>query len=221
MYILPLPNGPALITTMQSSSREKEYEWDLRKTCDHSYAAYTATFEGWNDFLAMKKYIPEFLKDFKFDWNSESRQIAFDTGNVSISADNTVLDWTNTSELFMAPSWYKVNDSIEFGIRKFVLNRDLRRRESFILYKNIKPDPILGTNAAEGFKDLVDEKYPFDGKPGIAPKDNTGSIGVIVKTKNPTPEVCYSLYLSMENPENEDNLIRRLTALQNGVKIKN
>jgi hypothetical protein len=220
MYILPLPDGPVVFMTKQDSNELKVYQWDMRKTCDHIHAAYVAAFDEWDDFIALGKYIPGFLKDFTFSWQQETRQIAFSYPGLSFRAGPEVFDWNGSSKLFLGPAYYTQENNIEFGIRRIVLQRDLRGRESALLYKNIKPDPKLGTKAAESWDDLIQAKYPFDGNPGISAKDNTGSIGVILPVRQPAPDVRYSIYLSMENPQGEDNLRSRLEALRKGIQIE-
>jgi hypothetical protein len=219
MYILPLPNGPVLITTTRSSAGKDIYEWDMRKLCDHIHAAYSANFEGWENFIAAKSYIPNFLRDFQFDWQRGTRSFSLRFGGITITADSRVFDWTGASELFLAPSWHKPKDTVEFGVRKVVLNRDIRGKDFINMYRNIKPDPKLGARTAELWNDLVEAKYPFDEKPAISVRENTGSVGVILNAENPNPNVRYSLYFSMENPQDEENLSRRFTALKTGIRI--
>jgi hypothetical protein len=220
IYILPLPNGPAIVTTKQDSMFLRVYEWDLRKICDHVFAAYDGSFEEWGNYIALKQYIPDFLKDIRFDWKSREQSFSFSSGPLSFRSDKEVFDWNARSELFLAPSWYKQNDKLEFGIRKVILNRDQRGKEYFIFYRNIKPDPKLGTNSMENWNDLFIEKYPFDEKPVLSPKDNNGFVGAILKARRPNPDVLFSLYLSMENPQNEENLSRRFGALKTGVSVE-
>jgi hypothetical protein len=136
-----------------------------------------------------------------------------------MTADKQVFDWINDSQLYLAPSWYKRNNKPEFGVRKITLDRNLRGNEFIVLYRNIKPDPKLGSNTMENWNDMVIEKYPFDGKPGISVKDNTGSIGAVIKALQPDPEIIYSLFLSMENPLNEENLTQRFDTLKRGISI--
>jgi hypothetical protein len=220
MYILPLPNGPALVVSIQSSAEKDEYEWDIRKTCDHLYAAYSANFENWKEFIAEKSYVPNFLKDLRFDWRQDAQTFSLQVDSFSITADKQVFDWSGTSELFLAPSWYKPKDAVEFGIRKVILNRDIRGKNFITMYRNIKPDPKLGAKTAESWNDLVEAKYPFDGKPGISVKDNTGSVGAILEAENPNSNVRYTLYFSMEDPKDEENLNRRFNALKTGIRVR-
>jgi len=220
MYILPQTNGPSIISTKQDSSLLHVYEWDLRKICDHLFAAYDGSFEEWISFIALKQFIPDFLKDIKFDWKSGEQSFSFSSGPVAIAADKQVLDWNARSELFLAHTWYKLNGKLEFGIRRVILYGDQRFKEYFHIYRNIKPDPKLGTNAMENWNDLVKEKPPFDDKPVLSPKDNNGSVGAILKARRANPDTLFTLYLSMENPENEENLGRRFGAFKTGVSVE-
>ena len=220
MYILPLPNGPVIVSTKQDSSFLLAYEWDLQKICDHLFVAFDGSFEEWSNYSVLKQYIPDFLKDVRFNWKSSEQSFSFSTGPLTVNSDNQVFDWNARSELYLAHSWYKVNNKPEFGIRKVILTRDQRGKDFIILYRNVKPDPKLGTNTMENWNDIIIEKYPFDEKPVLSPKDNTGFIGAVLKARRPNPDVLFSLYLSMENPQNEENLSKRFTAIKTGLAVE-
>jgi hypothetical protein len=245
MYILPLPDGPAVISTLQTSSQRREYEWDLRKLCDHLQTAYTATFEGWDEFIALNtessaQSLPEFLGDFKVDWKSDTQEVSIEAGAVSVSAGKDVFEWTPLSELFIAPAWYQTAEQvpsnqgsldhgpaeqvpadhgpIKFGVGKFNLYRDTRHQEYISLYKHIKPESRLGAIAAEDWNDLVLAKNPYDEKSRIFPND-TGSVGAILQVEPPKADVLYILYLSIKDPQDEENLSRRFSALKAGIRV--
>jgi len=122
--------------------------------------------------------------------------------------------------LFLAHSWYKLNNKPEFGIRRVILYGDQRGKEYVHIYRNIKPDPKLGTNAMENWNDLVKEKPPFDEKPVLSPKDNNGFAGAILKARRPNPDTLFTLYLSMENPQNEEDLSRKFGSLKAGMSVE-
>ncbi|GHV88892.1 hypothetical protein AGMMS50267_12520 [Spirochaetia bacterium] len=242
LYILPLPDGPVVISTVQTSSLRRIYEWDLRKLCDHTQTAYSATLEGWDEFIALNTALPGFLGDFKFNWKSETQEVSIDTGTVSVSVGNDVFEWSPRSNLFIAPCWYQtgsedseesesaeqapanlgsaVQAPIEFGLRRISLTRDSRGRVFINLIKNMKPDPRRGAIAEENWDDFVQANYPYNEQPAISARDNTGSVGAILQAETPRPGVRYSLYLSMENPQNEENLSRRFNALKAGIRVK-
>jgi hypothetical protein len=221
MFILPMPDGPVLITTTQKSSFLQDYEWDMRKLCDHIFAAYVAGFEEWMDFLSMEKIIPGFLKDINFRWNNNEQAFSLEYRDLSIRADKNVFDWAGNSELFMAPSWYRQKDALEFGFRKITLNRDPWGNDFIILYRNIIPDPKLGSRAMENWNNLTAEKHPFNGIPAISARENTGSIGAILNDVQTETNSLLSLYLSMENPKDEENLLRRFSAMRQAISITN
>jgi hypothetical protein len=222
MYILPLPDGPAVISTLQTSSQRRAYEWDLRKLCDHLQIAYSASFEEWNEFIALNAYIPSFLSDLKFNWKPDAQEVSIETGTVSVSAGKDVFEWSPRSELFIAPWWYRTADQgpIEFGVRQILFYRDPRHQEYTNLYKRIKPDARFGFTAAENWNDLVQAKYPYNEKPRISANDNTSSVGAILQTETPNPDVLYTLYLSMKDPEDEENLSKRFSALKAEIRVR-
>jgi len=219
MYILPMPDGPIVLSTLQNSALLQDYEWDLKKLCNHIYAAFFAAFNGWREYLAMEEFIPAFFRDMRFQWNNRTQVFSFSSGNIGINADKNVFDWADDSELFLAPTWFKSDDELQYGVRKVIINRDLRGNDYIIMYRNIVPDEILGSKAMENWNDLVLEKFPFDGTPAISTRENTGSVGVILNTRQPA-DTLYTLYFSMENPVNEDNVTRRFNALKQGIVIK-
>ncbi|GHU81957.1 hypothetical protein FACS189468_5510 [Spirochaetia bacterium] len=205
--------------------------------------------EGWDEFIALNtepsvRYLPEFLGDFKFDWKSDTQEVSIEADAVFVNAGEDVFEWSPRSELFIAPCWYQTTDlrsadsqeneiadqypaeqvpadlgQIKFGVDKFNLYRDTRHQEYLSLYKHIKPDPRLGTIAAENWNDKILAKNPYDEKPRIFPND-TGSVGAILRMEPPNPDVLYTLYLSMEDPQDEENLSRRFSALKAGIRVK-
>ncbi|MDR0315725.1 MAG: serine protease [Treponema sp.] len=220
MYILPLPNGPAVITVRKGSSAQHIYEWDIRKICDHIWAAYSGTFEGWNDFLRTR-YVPDFLKNLNYRWQESTKQISFNTGDIAFSVNNSVFDWTNTSELFLGPSHYLMDGKLNFGIRRITLHRDSRYKETINLVKRLKPDSRMPANSQESWNDVFMERFPFNGRPAISAKDNEGTIGGTLMSPSGKDDLRYTLYLSMEDPQNEDNVLRRFNAFKGGVQIRN
>ncbi|MCL2832896.1 MAG: serine protease [Treponema sp.] len=219
MYILPLPNGPAVYTVMKPSSQRDIYEWDLRKICDHTWSAYSATFDGWNEYIGSGN-LPSVLKDLNFRWQETAKQVSFSAGEISLSINSGVYDWTGDSELFLAPSYYKLDNSVSYGVRRIIMNSDSRGNDTFALVKRIKPDPRLPKNYQDNWNDIYQEKFPYDRKPVVSAKDNEGTMGAILKAPADKTDLRYTLYLSMENPGNEANVSQRFNALLNGVSIK-
>jgi hypothetical protein len=219
MYILPLPKGPAVITIRKPSSMRHVYEWDLRKTCDYIWAAYSGTFEGWGEYLRTR-YVPDFMKGLNYRWQEASKQISFTTGDITVSLDNNVYDWTNTSELFLGPSHFLTDGRIQFGIRRVTLYRDSRYKDGLTVVKRLRPDSRLPNNHQENWNDVVQERFPFDGRPAVSARDNEGSIGAVLRPPSGKEDLRYTLYLSMENPQNEDNVSRRFNAFRNGIRIQ-
>ena len=218
-YILPLPDGAAIITVRKSSSARDVYEWDIKKICDHIWAAYNGTFTGWNEFLGTR-HVPGFLKNINYRWQDSSRQISFNTGDIAFTVNNNVYDWTGSSELFLGPSNYLLNGKIRFDVRRIVVSLDSRQKEYISLVKRIRPDQRMPTNVQESWNDVYQERFPFNGTPAISAKDNEGVIGAVLLPPSKNADLRYSLYLSMENPQNDDNVKKRFDAFKSGVVIR-
>jgi len=219
-FILPVPDGFVVLWTYQPTSREGIYEWDMKATCDKTQIAYKGDLPEWLRFLKMDKWVPSFFSDLKVRWSEADKRISVDSSAFTFSAGPETLDWTSSSSLFLSPSFYLQDGKLQYGIRKALLQRDVRGRDFIILYKNVKPDGRLGAERAEDWDALVKARSPFDGKPGINTKDNVGSVGAILSPAEPSAEALYSLYFTMEEPGSEDALLSRFSALREGIQLR-
>lgn len=218
-YTLPLPNGPAVIWTYQPTGRIGIYDWDLRAVCDRVQTAYKGTFPEWERFLALGKLVPDAFAGVELRWSEADRTLELRTPDFSVSAGSRVFEWTPSSSLMLSPAYYYQGGAVRYGFRKLLVQRDVRGRDFAILYKNVKPDARLGAKAAEGWDALVKARAPFDGKPGINPKENVGALGALLPRREGAPDALYSLYLSMEEPGDEAALAARFEALRSGIEI--
>ncbi|MDR3200769.1 MAG: serine protease, partial [Spirochaetales bacterium] len=218
-YILPTPSGPAVIMTKLPTA-DIRYEWDVDAICDHIQAAYRGDFDEWKEFLAQPKWVPQFLSGLSFEWNEKDSGLSLRYPDVFIQAGSDVFEWTSKSTLFLAPAYYLRGKNLEYGIRKTVIQRDIQGRDYAVLYKNVKPDSRLGAKSEASWADIVAAKYPFDEIPRLSSKDNTGFAGSLLPPAHSSGDIRYSLYLSMENPESEENIKNRLTALKGGVSVE-
>jgi hypothetical protein len=219
MYILPLPNGPAAITLMIPSMFLHMLEWDLRKMIDHVWSAYSGTFEDWTTFLNTS-HVPDFLKSLNYRWQESSKRISFTTGDVTVSFDSSIYDWTNSSELFLGPSYYLMDGRVNYGVRRIVLHKDSRYKESLSIFKQLRPNPRMPNNTQESWNDLVLERFPYNNVPAVSVRDNEGTMGAVLVPPSRRADLRYALYLSMENPVNDDNVQRRFNAFRNGITIR-
>ena len=218
-YILPTPNGPAVIMTRQDSSSRHVYEWDLEAVCDRVFTGYLGDMEEWRAFLSMRKWVPEFFGSLSFNFNEAAKTISISMPQFRINANNQVFDWSSQSRLFLAPSYYMKNNSIEYGIRTVVMYRDLRGNDYFLLRQHVKPDERLGTRIVEQWNDVLNGRFPYDKQPRISPGDNTGSIEGLLNQPASLTDVRHTLYLHMENPGDEESLARRYRAIEQGTTI--
>jgi hypothetical protein len=156
-----------------------------------------------------------------FEWNKEEQNFEFSNNYISIKADREVFDWNNSSALFLAPLWYRTNNGLEFGIRKIIILSDNSQNEDQIIFeRKVIPHSSLGSRIVKNWNDMATGKFPFNGKPVISPHDNTGSISEILQTQLDEPQTLFSLELSMENPQSEENLKHRFDTIKKGIVIE-
>jgi V8-like Glu-specific endopeptidase len=218
-YILPLPNGPVVFMTEQSSHERHVYEYDMEAACNRITAAYRGNMEEWSEFLSAKKWIPSFFENLSCRWDEEEKAVLVTMPEFAISSGAEVLEWTSQSTLFLAPAYYRNGDALEYGVRTLILQRDLKGNDYFMIHKFVKPDDRLGTKALENWSNVREAKYPYDGVVRISAKDNTGSEGAVLTSKNVSSDICYTLYFSMENPGSEESLNSRFEVLEEGISI--
>jgi hypothetical protein len=76
-------------------------------------------------------------------------------------------------------------------------------------------------NIQESWNDIIQERFPFNGIPAISPRDNEGSVGVVLLPPSGNPNLRYTLFFSIENPRDDDHVLMRFNAFRNGVRIQN
>ena len=218
-YILPTPNGPAIVMTRQNSTRRHIYEWDLEATCDRVFLGYRGDMEEWRDFLSMRKWVPDFFDSLTLNWNEASRTVSMSMPQFQINANDQVFNWSPQSILFLVPSYYMKNDTMELGIRTVILYSDLRTTEYFIIRQHVKPDERLGTRVVEQWNDVLNGRFPFDRQARISTGNNIGSMEGLLNQPASLTDVRHTLYLHMENPGDEESLARRYRAIEQGTTI--
>ena len=221
MYILPLPDGPVVLTTYQWDHSFHIWEWNLQKIADHLFVAYTASFEEWVDFLTLEDFLPDFLKDMVFQWDSEEQHFSFSVGHFAISAGREVFDWNNLSELSLEPFIYRSNngEALEYGIRRIRLTQSPQNREIVTFFRDVRPDTRIGTVAIMNWNDRRSgNRFPFNGIPSINAGNDTGQMGIVLEAQ-PDSLTFFTVHLFMHNPQNTENVRRRFNFMKEGIVI--
>jgi hypothetical protein len=214
-----MPNGPVILMTRQDSDARHVYEWDMEAACDRVFAAYRGNLEEWNEFLSMKKWIPDSLTSFSFSWDEREKNLSLTLPQLSLQTGDSVFNWTSQTSLHMVPGYYLKDEKIEYGFRSIVVERDVKGTDYFIISQHIKPDERLGVKMVEQWNDVKAARYPFDGISRLSAKDNTGTAGGLLTQPNVSDDVRYSLYMGMENPGDEESLTVRYKNLEGGISI--
>jgi hypothetical protein len=221
-FILPTPGGHVLLTAFCPSSAAAVFADDMRKTLDHTHIAYSATFERWDEFLRMAKWVPAFLKDVYIRWESAANTLTLQAPSLTARLNGSVFQWSSRSELFLASAWQKENGGIRYGLQKLVFDKGDGAPDYAVLYRNSKPSGSQGSSAQRFWNTLLEKSSPFDEVAVTRPNTETVTIGTVLQTADPRDDVRWTLYMennrSSSQTENETRI--RFNALKAAISIK-
>jgi hypothetical protein len=222
VFMLPTPGGHVLLTAFCPSSAAEVFAVDMKKTLDHTHIAYSATFERWDEFLRMAKWVPAFLQDVVVRWESAANTLTLQTPPLTARLNGSVFQWSSRSELFLAPAWQKEGGSIRYGLQKIVFDRGSGEPDYAVLYRNNKPTDNLGAGAQRFWTTILEKSSPFDEVAVTVPNAETVAIGTVLQPATPREDVRWTLYMENDRAslqtENEAHI--RLNALKAAISIK-
>jgi hypothetical protein len=222
VFMLPTPGGHVLLTAFCPSSAAEVFAVDMKKTLDHTHIAYSATFERWDEFLRMAKWVPAFLQDVVVRWESAANTLTLQTPPLTARLNGSVFQWSSRSELFLAPAWQKEGGSIRYGLQKIVFDRGSGEPDYAVLYRNNKPTDGLGGGAQRFWTTILKKSSPFDEVAVTVPNAETVTIGTVLQPATPREDVRWTLYMENDRAglqtENEAHI--RLNALKAAISIK-
>jgi hypothetical protein len=178
-YILPLPDGPAMLTMTVPSAYLYDWQWDMEQMCSHLHAVYTGSFGNWLDFLKMTDYIPAFLKDGQFVFDNMTIPLPAILASSSIL--NEVIPLSDAPYLSLTPSYYDDNGTVKLGINRVDIYDSIRSRNQLNIAMRFKPDPRLNYSYQYAWSDIVNGKFPWDGKPAMSPQSDSGSVSAVLE----------------------------------------
>jgi hypothetical protein len=221
-FILPTPGGHVLLTVFCPSAAAAVFIHDMRKTLNHTHIAYSATFERWDEFLRMAKWIPVFLQDVVVRWESTANTLTLQTPPLTARLNGNVFQWSSHSELFLAPAWLKESSGIHYGLQKLVFDKGGDTPDYAVLYRNNKPASGMGRGMDRFWSAILEKSSPFDEVAITVPNTKIVAIGTVLQSATPREDIRWTLYMennrSSFRTENEAHI--RLNALKAAITIK-
>jgi hypothetical protein len=221
-YVLPTPGGHALLTAYCPSSAAAVFAYDMKKVLDHTHVAYSATFERWDEFLRVGKWVPAFLQDVFIRWESAGNTLTIQSPPLTARLSGSVFEWSSRSELFLSPAWQKESGSIRYGLQKLVFDKGVGAPDYAVLYRNYKPPGSLGSGAQRFWSTILEKSSPFDEVAVTVPNTETIAIGTVLQAAFPREDVRWTLYMenSRSSLQTENEAQIRLNALKAAISIK-
>jgi hypothetical protein len=221
-FLLPTPGGHVLLTAFCPSAAADVFACDMKKTLDHTHIAYSATFERWDEFLRIARWVPAFLKDVVVRWESADTTLTLQTPVLTARLNASVFPWSARSELFLATAWQRGESGISYGLQKLVFDKGDGTNDYAVVYRNNKPEHDGGFGAARFWQTILERKSPFDEIPAVTPNTEKIAIGTVLQTDLPHEDVRWTVYMEGGSPglqtANEARI--RLNALKAGIRIR-
>jgi hypothetical protein len=222
VFLLPTPGGYVVLSAFCPSAAVDVFAADMKKTLDHTHIAYSATFERWDEFLRIAKWVPAFLEDVVVRWESSSSTLTLQTPSLTARLNAGVFEWSSRSELFLAPAWQKDSGGIRYGLQKLVFDKGDGTNDYAVVYRNSKPAYDGEPGAARFWQTLLEQKSPFDEIPAVTPNAEKVAIGAVLPAELPREDVRWTVYMENGSPglQTANEARVRLNALKAGIRIK-
>jgi hypothetical protein len=221
-FVLPTPGGYVLLTAFCPSAATAVFAYDMKKTLDHLHIAYSATFERWDEFLRMAKWIPAFLKDVVIRWERGENTLTVQAPTLLARLNGSAFNWSARSELFFSPAWQREDSGITYGLQKMVFDQGEGAADYAVLYRNNKPPDGPDWNARKFWNTILEKASPFDEAAIILPEKKAVAIGTVLQAESPRDDVRWTLYMENDRSavQTADSARIRLNAFKAGIRIK-
>jgi S1-C subfamily serine protease len=220
VFLLPTPSGYVLLTAFCPSAAAGVFAYDMKKTLDHTHIAYSATFERWDEFLRIAKWVPAFLKDVFVRWESAESTLTLQTPPLTARLNAGIFEWSARSELFLSPAWQRDEGGITYGLQKLVFDKGDGTADYAVVYRNNKPAHNWGFGAERLWQTILARGSPFDEIPTVTLNAEKVAIGAVLQAEFPREDVRWTVYMESGRPGLQTEAQIRLNALKAGIRVK-
>lgn len=222
VFLLPTPGGYVLLASFCPSAAAGVFAYDMKKTLDHTHIAYSATFERWDEFLRIAKWVPAFLKDVFVRWESAESTLTLQTPPLTARLNANVFEWSARSELFLSPAWQRNGGGITYGLQKLVFDKGDGTADYAVVYRNNKPEHDWEFGAERFWRTILERRSPFDEIPAATPNAEKIAIGAVLQAEIPREDVRWTVYMESGRPglQTADEARIRLNALKAAIRVR-
>ena len=135
-YSMPSPKGAFAIIVSGKSSDIFYLEHDYRKILDFMELSYYGTYSEWKEFLELKEYIPERLKDVSLEVDNNS--VSVNTTVARVDNLELVVSKIDKLEITLDYDFFNRDGSTVWDIRRIIISEE-KRNNYLVLYYNQRP----------------------------------------------------------------------------------
>ena len=215
VFSLPVPGGMISLTKYGYTDYIKNDAMnDIKFMTDYVYLTYFGTFKKWNEYLALKDYLPSVLKDFSMSYEN-GKILSVNYKKLEIKYGDELQKVSDDSEMKLYMSYFKEKNSIVWDIASIEFWENKSSDNSFTLSREMKPEKGLPDSYFSFWKKLMEQDTPYNGVPykyenrtyvkSIHPRYAGIKAGSI-----PEPDIVYTVMVGREGSIEDQEMKKRL-----------
>jgi hypothetical protein len=165
VFSTPVPGGMISVSQYgQTDIINNDLMNDLKFMMDYMYFSYFGTFKEWKEFLSLKEYLPDALKDFNFSYTSGG-SVSTSYRNAMISYGTELQSVTDESEMKLYMSFFKNRGKVTWDITGVEFWENKAKENFYLLSREIRPEQGLNDSYFNFWKKLKGNEYPYNSTP--------------------------------------------------------
>lgn len=162
--VLPVPDGYVGTWRSAGGSLVERTAAEVRLIADFMQVSYGGTLPQWRGFLADAKLRPQGFGQWKFALDPAG-EISLQTPRFSLSVNREVLALTDQSTMAVFPGMLLAGDQPVWDVLALQLSLEPRLSPGISAVRRARPAPDAGQIPNARWRDMIDEKAPFNGSP--------------------------------------------------------
>lgn len=218
-FILPLPDGCAVIMTIAPSGFSDDYAEEMKVLTDFINVAYAGTFKQWREYLALTNLLPSVFTNIEIKPGTET--FSYASRDLQAKCDCSSIKITDNSILEVWFGFRKIKESVFLDVRTIMIKEGKFEKTEFRIIRNVKPNDDDEKNS-DLWQKAVDGRKPFDRQ--ILLKDDATSISTVLKRPASTGTsggraVLYSARYTKSGTIGQDEMESGLNGLMKNVQV--
>jgi len=219
VFILPLPDGCAVMTKVGKSGFVDDYVEEMKVYTDFINVSYSWTFKQWREYLEIKNLLPSAFANIEIKPNNES--FSYKSKDFQAQCDNSSMKITDNNVLTIWFNYLRIKESVVWDVRTVMIKEGKFEKTEFRIIRHAKPNDDDEKNS-DLWQKAVDGRTPFDKQ--ILIKDDATSISTVCKQPASTGAnggrpALYSVRYTKSGTISQDEMESGLNRFMRNVQV--